>query len=145
MSVNKHEAMKTWIESFLSGEKISFDNIDAYQGARSIIPQYGEFLLKTDIQGNKTKQYTFGFIAIETLDQYDKETNNTDARQLVDSFNDWLVTQEELRNYPDFGDNIIKYKIIPLYDTANISQVFTENNLAKYVLMARVEYVEKES
>jgi hypothetical protein len=144
MSVNKHDVMKRWVETFLSGAKVSFDNIDAYQGARSLIPEYGEYLIKTDIVGNKTKQYTFGFVAIETLDQYDVDTNNTDTRQLIDGFNDWLVTQEKNKNYPDFGDDVIKYKIIPLYNTSNIAQVFTETNLAKYILMARIEYVEKE-
>lgn len=144
MSVNKHDIMKKWVETFLSGVKVSFDNIDVYPGARSLIPEYGEYLIKTDIIGNKTKQYTFGFVAIETLDQYDIDTNNTDTRQLIDGFNDWLVTQEKNRNYPDFGDDVIKYKIIPLYDTSNIAQVFTETNLAKYILMARIEYVEKE-
>jgi hypothetical protein len=144
MSVNKHDVMKRWVETFLSGAKVSFDNIDAYQGARSLIPEYGEYLIKQDIVGNKTKQYTFGFVAIETLDQYDVDTNNTDTRQLIDGFNDWLVTQEKNRNYPDFGDDVIKYKIIPLYNTSNIAQVFTDTNLAKYILMARIEYVEKE-
>ena len=137
MSVNKHAAVKTWVEQYLSGNKMSFENIEAIQGFRSIVPDYGEFQISQDITGNKKKQYTFGFIAVEPLDRYDNTTNNTGTRQLVDDFNDWLVLQEKNRNFPNFGTNIIKYKIVPLQNTANMAQVFEDLNLVKYILMAR--------
>ena len=64
-----------------------------YKGARSLVPDYGDFIIKKDICGNKTKWYTFGFIAIESLDTYDTDVNNSNIRQAIDEFNDWLVTQ----------------------------------------------------
>jgi hypothetical protein len=143
MSVNKHLAIKTWVEQFLDGNKMYFDNIEAYQGARSLVPDYGDFIIRTDITGRKTKWYSFGFIAIEPLDRNDSDINNATTRQLVDDFNDWLVEQQELKNFPDFGENVIKYKIEPLYNTANLAQAFEDNGMAKYVLMARIEYVEQ--
>lgn len=144
MSVNKHQAMKTWVEQFLNGEKMFFENIEAEIGARTLIPDYGDFVVKTDILGNSTKYYTFGFIAIEPLDPHDIETNNVNTRQLVDSFNDWLILQKKNGNYPDFGENASRYKIVPLQNTANMASTFPELQLAKYILMARIEYVEKE-
>ena len=144
MSINKHEVIKLWVEEFLDGAKMSFDNINAVQGARSLVPDYGDFIVKKDICGNKTKWYTFGFIAIESLDTYDTDVNNSNIRQAIDEFNDWLVTQEENRNFPNFGDKVTKYKILPLQNTANLAQVFTDEGVAKYILMARIEYIEKE-
>ena len=144
MSVNKHIVTKEWVEQFLLGNKMYFDNIEAYQGARSIIPDYGDFVISTDIVGNKRKWYSFGFVATEPLDTTDNDINNATSRQLVDDFNDWLVEQETNKNYPDFGDKVTKYKIVPLYNTANMAQVFAENGMAKYILMARIEYTEKE-
>lgn len=144
MSVNKHLAVKTWVEEFLDGAKMSFDNIDASMpNFRSLIPDYGDFLVKQDIQGNKTKRYTFAFVGIETLDNIDNDTNNATTRQKIDDFNDWIVEQEKLKNYPDFGTDIIKYKVEPLQNTANLAQVFEDSGFAKYVLMARIEYVER--
>ena len=34
MSVNKHEVIKLWVEEFLDGAKMSFDNINAVQGCK---------------------------------------------------------------------------------------------------------------
>lgn len=143
MSVNKHAIMKTWVEQYL-GEKMSFENINANPGAKSLVPDYGEFTIATDICGNMKKQYTFGFIAVELLDREDIETNNTDARQRVDDFNEWLVAQRVAGNFPNFGAKTSKYKIFPLQNTANMAQVFEDNGTAKYILMARIEYVESE-
>lgn len=142
--INKHEIMKTWVEQFLDGKKMSFDDIEAYQGARSIVPDYGDFVVKTDICDNKTKWYSFGFVAIEPLDRNDTDINNLTTRQAIDDFNDWLVLQEKNKNYPNFGTKVSKYKIVPLQNTANMAQVFEDNGMAKYILMARIEYVESE-
>ena len=144
MSVNKHEVIKLWVEEFLDGSKMSFDNINAEQGFRSLVPDYGDHIIKKDICGNKTKWYSFGFIGIEPLDTADNDVNNAQTRQKIDDFNDWLELQEKNKNYPDFGENVTRYKILPLQNTANLAQVFTDNGFAKYILMARIEYVEKE-
>lgn len=144
MSVNKHAVLKAWVEGFLSGAKMSFENIEIYQGFRSVVPDYGDFIIKTDVIGRKYKQYTFGFVAIEPLDRYDTGTNNTGTMYLVEQFNEWLVTQEKNKSYPNFGTNVVKYKIVPLQNMPNLAQVDEETGMAKYVLMARIEYVEKE-
>lgn len=144
MAVNKHSVMKAWVEGFLSGNEMSFENIEAIPGFRAFVPEYGEYQISQDITGTKTKQYTFGFVAIETLDRYDMETNNSVTRQGVDDFNDWLVLQQKNKNFPNFGSGVTNYKIVPLQNTANMAQVFEDNSLAKYVLMARIEYKEKE-
>lgn len=142
MAINKHKIMKEWVEQYL-GEKMSFENISMYPGARSLVPDIGDFTIVTDVLGNMKKQYTFGFVASEPLDREDNDENNTNTRNMVDSFNDWLVAQRVAGNFPDFGEKVSRYKIFPLQNTANI-QPFEDGGMAKYILMARIEYVEKE-
>lgn len=144
MSVNKHEAVKTWVQGYLDGNLMHFEDITGEPGFRSLVPDYGDFQVSQDIQGNKTKWYTFGFIAVENLDFYDNGTNNTTTRQSVDDFNDWLITQQNNKSFPDFGEKVTKYRILPLQNTANMAQVFEDKGLAKYILMARIQYTEKE-
>ena len=140
--MNKHEALKTWVQSFLGATQLSFENIDLYPGARALVPQYGEYVVRTDICGFQYKSYTFGFIAIETLDTQDTTTNNTDTMDKVEQFNVWLKEQDKLRNFPNLGENTSRYKINPLYNMPD--PVRTQEGQAKYVLMARIDYVEKE-
>lgn len=143
MAINKHKVMKEWVEQYL-GEKMFFENIDGNPGARSFVPEYGDFVIATDVLGNTKKQYTFGFIAIEDLDRVDNDTNNVDIRQRVDDFNDWLIAQRVAGNFPNFGTKASRYKIFPLQNTANAAQFFEDQGTVKYILMARIEYVEKE-
>jgi hypothetical protein len=143
MSVNKHLVMKTWVEQFL-GDKMHFEDIQANQGARSFVPQYGDYVQKTDICGNKYKFYTFGFIAIEPLDMNDQDSNNATTMNTMDLFNDWLELQQKNKNFPDFGTNVTNYRIVPLQNMANVAQYFEDIGMVKYILVARIEYVEKE-
>ena len=144
MSVNKHTAVKSWVEGFLSGSKMHFEDITGEPGFRTLVPDYGDFQISQDVVGNKKKWYTFGFVAVDPLDRYDNDVNNATTRQGVDDFNDWLELQQKNKNFPNFGTNVTKYKIIPLQNTANMAQVFEDVSLAKYILMVRIEYVEKE-
>lgn len=143
--MNKHAIVKEWVEQYLSGSKIYFENIDTIPGARTLVPDYGDFKLSQDIWGFQRKQYTFGFIACETLDEYDTELN-AETRDTIDSFNDWVVEQEKNGNYPNFGENTRNYSVEPLQNMSNMAGTYeTENGLvAKYILMCRIEYVEKE-
>lgn len=138
---NKHEVLKAWVETYLDGVGLSFENIDITPGARSVVPDIGEYTTKTDVIGRKYKQYTFGFIAIEVLDTQDTTTNNAKQMFDVEQFNTWLEEQQKLRNFPNFGDNTTEYEIVPLYNMPSMN--VGDNNMAKYILMARIEYVEK--
>lgn len=139
--MNKHISLKEWVEQYLDDRKMSFENIDSVVGARALVPQYGEYVTKQDIMGNKYKTYVFGFIAIEQLDTQDVTINNATTMHLIEQFNTWLEEQEESQNFPDFGDNTTNYKIVPLQNMPNMVKV--ENGMAKYILMARIDYVEK--
>lgn len=142
--INKHIALKEWVQEYLDGNNMHFEDIDMYPGFRSLVPSYGDYVVKTDVIGNKYKTYTFAFVAIELLDMTDDTTNNTDIFYQIELFNEWLEEQQELKNFPNFGGNTSNYKIIPLQNMPNMAMVDEQNN-AKYMMLARIDYTENES
>jgi hypothetical protein len=63
--------------------------------------------------------------------------------EIFDKFIEWLEQQQEQKNFPDFGDKCSEYDIIILQNMANIATV-TDDNLAKYMLGARIDYKEEQ-
>lgn len=139
---NKHKALQTWVQNFLADNYLYFQTADAAPGIRTIVPNYGDFLAGTDIQGNKYKEYSFVFIGYEQIDPGTSDVN-TDNIQVFDNFNDWIVEQETNKNFPDFGSNCSDYEIEPLQNMANLADI-DENGLAKYMLGVKIKYVEGE-
>lgn len=141
MSINKHKVMQDWVQEFLTNNYLYFESADAYPGVRTIIPNYGDYINKTDICGFKYKSYSFAFIAYETIDPGTSDVNTTNI-YLVDQFNDWLAEQKELKNFPNFGDKCSEYDIIILQNMANLAYI-SDDGLAKYMLGARIDYKEE--
>lgn len=142
MSISKHEAMLNWIQPFLEDNYLYFESADAYPGVRELVPNYGDYVNKTDILGNKYKSYSFVFIGYESIDTGTSDVNLRNM-ELFDNFNEWLEKQKDEENFPDFGDKCSEYDIIILQNMANLAMV-TEDNIAKYMLGARIDYKEEE-
>ena len=51
--------------------------------------------------------------------------------------------QKKLENFPNFGDKCHEYDIIILQNMANVAAI-ADDNLAKYMLGARIDYIEEE-
>lgn len=141
MAKSKHVAMQEWVQSFLDDNYLYFESADAYPNVRMIVPNYGEFTRRTDICGFKYKSYSFAFIGYEQMDRGTSNVN-TQNMELMDSFNEWLVAQQEARNFPDFGDKCDEFEIVPLQNMANLAMV-SEDGLAKYMLGVRIDYKEE--
>lgn len=142
MSISKHEALLNWIKPFLEDNYLYFESADAYPGVRELVPNYGDYVNSIDIIGNKYKSYSFVFIGYEKIDTGTSDVNLRNM-ELFEKFNDWLEEQKEAENFPDFGDKCSEYDIIILQNMANLAMV-TEDNLAKYMLGARIDYKEEE-
>lgn len=140
--ISKHRIMQEWISSFLEDNYLYFETADAYPHVRTLVPNYGDYVNKVDILGNKYKSYSFIFIGYEQIDQGTSDVNIRNM-EIFDKFNEWLEKQKEQKNFPDFGDNCSDYDIILLQNMANIATI-SEDNLAKYMLGARIDYTEKE-
>lgn len=144
MVVNKHLALQEWVQDFLiDGRYLYFENIDMYPNMRTIVPNYGDYKIRTDITGNIYKRYTFAFVGVEDFSQ-DTTEQNIANMQLFDDFNDWIVRQQKEGNFPDFGKNTFDYKLTPLQNMANLSTLSSDGLLAKYMLMVQIDYTERE-
>lgn len=141
-NISKHEAMVNWIKPFLDENYLYFESADIYPGVRELVPNYGDYVNRTDIIGNKYKSYSFVFVGFEKIDTGTSDVNLRNM-ELFEKFNDWLEEQKENRNYPEFGDKCSEYDIIILQNMANLAMT-TDDNIAKYMLGARVDYKEEE-
>ena len=142
--INKHKVMQEWVQGFLDDNYLYFESVDAYPDIRTFVPNYGDYVNKTDVLGNKYKSYSFVFIGYEHLDPSSSDSElNVQNMEIFDKFIAWLEKQKRDRNFPDFGTNCSDYDIIILQNMANLAAV-TDDNLAKYMLGARIDYTEKE-
>ena len=141
--MNRHQILYEWASGFFTGNKIlQFDALESYPGARSLVPDYGDFTLAADILGNEKKAYNFVFVGTEPLSFTTDDQNQTNLN-LFDEFTQWVIEQDKNKNYPDFGANITDYKLIPLQNTANRTYFDETSGLAKYILGFRLEYTLK--
>jgi len=106
--VNKHKVMRDWVSEFLEDNNLYFEATDAYPGVRTLVPNYGDYVNKVDILGNKYKSYSFVFVGYETIDPGTSDVNLTNM-EVFDAFNEWLEEQKELKNFPDFGEKCRNY------------------------------------
>ena len=141
MRINKHKVLQDWVQSFLNDNYLYFESTEAYPNVRMLVPNYGDYINKTDICGFKYKSYSFLFIGYEHIDTGTSDVN-TNNMNLMDKFNEWLEIQKENENFPDFGQNCSEYDIIPLQNMANLATV-SEDGLAKYMLGVRIDYKEE--
>ena len=139
--MSKHSALKEWVNGFLTDNYLYFESADAYPNVRVLVPNYGDYLRKTDICGFKYKSYSFVFIGYEHIDTGTSDINISNM-ELMDSFYEWIEEQKENKNFPDFGEKCSEYDIIPLQNMANLATV-SEDGLAKYMLGVRIDYKEE--
>lgn len=102
------------------------------------------------IDGSVKKRYVFTVIvykpvayrAIVSREGVTDENidNAFEAQQVID----WVDTQEESHNYPDFGNDCIIDKITAVTDQPNLNGVdrSTTPALAKYSISIRIEYID---
>lgn len=139
--MSKHKALQEWVQSFLNDNYLYFQKADAYPDTRLLVPNVGDYITKTDICGFKYKTYTFVFIGYAPTDTGTSDTNMLNM-EIFDNFNDWLVEQQELQNFPQFGESCSEYEIMPLQNMANLTQI-TDDGLAQYMLAAQINYKEE--
>lgn len=103
---------------------------------------------RTYVDGSKRKRYTFNLITFKTIS--DKElvagysNENVDELQDVQKLIDWISEQQDLHNYPDFGEECIIDSIdtttdIPRYDGINVQM---NPPLAMYNISIVIEYLD---
>lgn len=102
------------------------------------------------IDGSKLKQITFTLITFKSMSPneiiQDTTTLNENVEDMFElqAIIDWVNEQNELYNYPDFGDKIEIEKMETISDTPHFDGVDTSVSpaLAMYSIAIRIDYID---
>lgn len=158
MSVDKNQAV---IEYLLQCQDIYnsplyFNLIDAKNNTIQILTTAEDkFLSRPYIDGSVMKRYTFNIITFKSIsdaeivkfqstsEQYTSE--NVDELKDVQTLLDWISEQQDLRNYPNFGEDCDIDDIYTTTDTPRFDGINTALTppLAMYSISVVIEYIDK--
>ena len=105
---------------------------------------------KAFIDGSIQKRYTFTIIDYKSV-AYQAIVNspllvNENVQELLETqaIIDWITEQEDLKNYPNFGENCIIEEMRSLTDNPNLNGVDTSSSpaLAKYSMSIQIDYLD---
>lgn len=128
-----------------------FNFIDAKDNTTQIVTSSNDrYTEKPYITGSVAKQYTFTMVifksitedAIVKLEGFAHE--NVEELAYIQELIDWIVEQNELHNYPDFGTDCNVISITTAEDTPRLVGINTEVTpaLAMYNVTIQVEYID---
>ena len=145
------------IEYLLTCPKIAdsplyFNFINATDEDKQFLTSANERTLdKPFIDGSVLKRFTFTIVdyrsvAYQEMARMNIITNESVEEYLdVQSLMDWINEQNDLQNYPDFGENCDIEKIETVTQNPNLNGVDTQANpvLAKYSISIQIDYLDK--
>ena len=103
---------------------------------------------KPFIDGSIQKRFTFTIIDYKSVSYKaviaDRSDENMEDVVDVQSILDWINTQNDLRNYPDFGESCTIDSMTALTDQPNLNGVDKSSTvpLAKYSISIKIEYID---
>lgn len=108
-------------------------------------------LSKPFIDGSVEKRYTFNLITFKSISDMeiikspDYSNENVDELQDVQKLLDWVIAQDDLRNYPDFGEECTIDRIDTTTDVPRFDGINTEITppLAMYTISIVIEYLDR--
>lgn len=109
-------------------------------GSCAIIPIPGETVIKTFIDGSAMKEYSFAWVIMLKISEFTDDTNINNMLDLR-RWQDWIDEQEEIGNYPDFGEKYSCYELRNNTNMPNLAMEF-DNGMAKYMFPATINYLE---
>ena len=152
--MNKNQAVIDFLIQCdeIKNSSLYFNFINAKDTNKQIITQSNDKSLnRTYIDGSVLKRYTFNIIAFTsiTTNAVPKVEGMTDenVNDLMDvqAIIDWITEQNELQNFPDFGDMCDIDNIEALSENPNLDGIDNSASppLAKYSLTIRVDYIDR--
>ena len=137
--MNKYEQLALWLSNYTQiNTWLHFNVVRMESGGFSLQSVPGNTIVAEYNDGSCERELIF---AISMVQLYDAEqsTNNLDAMQEVESFEQWISEQTVL---PNFGDNVTINSIEILDHVPSLS-VDNENSLCNYLFQCKVVYLEQ--
>lgn len=153
MNVDKNQAVIDYLLQCpdIADSELYFNFINAQDGNKQIVTLENDvYTHKPFIDGSVQKQYTFTILdfksitdaSIVMLAGYENENvaDLSDAQALID----WINDQNDLHNFPDFGDDCEVQSIETTTDNPNLEGINTEVSpvLAMYSISIKIEYID---
>lgn len=153
MSVDKNKAVVDFLITCpqIYNSPLYFNFINASDSTKQIMTIANDYYTsKPYVDGSVSKLYSFTLVEFKSvsdmpivkLSGYDSENieDISEVQQLID----WIAEQEELHNYPDFGEDCIVERMRSTKDTPNLEGVNTDVTppLAMYSVTIEIEYTD---
>lgn len=132
--------MWSFIRTYPNFDKLYYNFCVAEGGNYNFIPNPSDFIIKEDILGNRIRYYDFAITAFSSFSDIPFSDENVLDYDTMQDFISWIETQNQNRNFPDFGENCNVDKIMNLQNMPTSSGV--NINMAKYMVQCRVIYEE---
>lgn len=139
--IDKNEALSQYISEY--------PQLYGWLYFNTIIQSSGETSLMTDsdniinefIDSSKQREYIFSIVMLK---DYDRGTSdlNIEALRETQNFNDWISTQNDIKNFPDWGNNNI-INDINILSSLPMLRIDQDTNVAEYMLQLKINYLEK--
>lgn len=158
-NVDKNKAIIDFLLQcpYIQSNPLFFNFINAKDNNKQIVTSGNDKIIdRPYIDGSVQKRYTFtimdyksvSYTAIAkiigsgTIDYYPDE--NVDDLLDTQSIIDWITEQEQLHNYPNFGEDCVIDDMKALTDNPSLNTVDTSINpgLAKYSISIQINYVD---
>ncbi|MDD6313306.1 MAG: hypothetical protein PUB08_07635 [Firmicutes bacterium] len=141
-SINKNQAVWDWVKTYPGIELLGFNFGAVQDGVCNLIPEPSDTVAKTYIDGTVMKYYVFAVTWYKDFATEPFLAENINDYSAVQSFIDWVAEQNKIRSFPDFGIGKTIDRVKCLQDQPSTSN--QTDNLAKYMVRIRIEYIEEE-
>lgn len=153
MSVDKNKAVIDFLITCpqIYNSPLYFNFINASDSTKQIMTMANDYYTSRPyIDGSVSRLYTFTLLDFKSISEtpvvkfsgYDSE--NVEDLSEVQALIDWIGEQEELHNYPDFGNDCVIERIRSRRDTPNLEGINTDLTppLAMYSVTIEIEYID---
>ena len=140
--INKDLLVFEWAAQFpILSEPLLFSYLAEQDGAAAIVPIQGDAVVKWHIDGSSVREYSF---ALQLLRRISDSTDNTNTGNvfILRQWVDWIMEQERIGSYPDFGARCSDYSLEVLSNMPMLAQKF-DNDMGMYQFFARLNYREE--
>lgn len=135
----------------IKNSPLYFNFINASNNNKQLITVANDVNRQTPfIDGSVEKTYTFTIIDFKSMSynpvvkQEGYQDENVEDFSKVQELIDWINTQDELHNYPDFGEECIIDSMSALTENPNLNSIDTTVTpaLARYSITIEIEYLD---
>ena len=150
---NKHQAVIDYLVTCptIQDSPLFFNFINAQDGTNQFLTVSNDEYTSTKyIDGSVQKIYTFTILTFKSVNDREivripgYQNENVSDMEDVQALIDWIQEQEEIHNYPDFGENCIVESIKTTTEEPNFDGIDeqVEPNLAVYSTSIQISYLD---